>query len=288
MFEHMNWGKKNRLGSIVAPDGRALMLAIDHGYFMGSTHGMEKPAQAIEKLLPHVDSLMLSPGILTTCIDPAFDKGVVLRASGGNSILDPDIDDEELILSAAQAVRMNASAVAVSIFVGSEHGHQTIMNLTDMIAQASEFDLPVLGVTGVGKALHDRKEKRYLSHAARLCAEMGADIVKTYYCEGFEEVAAKTPAPIVVAGGPKLDTYRDVIELTWRAIREGAIGVDMGRNIWQSDYPAAILQGVKAVIHGNASVNEAMEIVNELSTPENARRELFKVTDQDIADSAVH
>ncbi len=288
MFEHMSWGKKNRLSSIVAPDGRALMLAIDHGYFMGATHGMEKPAEAIEKLLPHVDSLMLSPGILSTCIDPALTQGVVLRASGGNSILDPDIDDEELILTAAQAVRMNASAVAVSIFVGSEHGHQTILNLTDMISQAAEFDLPVLGVTGVGKALKDRKEKRYLSHAARLCAEMGADIVKTYYCEGFAEVVAKTPAPIVVAGGPKLDTYRDVIELTYKAMQEGAIGVDMGRNVWQSDYPTAILQGVKAVIHGNASVKDAMEIVGELSTLENARKEYFKVTAEDIANSAVH
>jgi len=288
MFEYMNWGKKRRLSQIVAPDGRAVMLASDHGYFMGATSGMEKPAEAIRDLLPHVDSLMLSPGILRTVVDPAFGKGVVLRASGGNTILDADIDDEEVILPAEEAVKLNASAVAISIFVGSEHSHQTIMNLTDMVNDASLFDLPVLGVTAVGKALKDKKEKRYLAHASRLAAELGADIVKTYYCDGFEEVAAKTPVPIVVAGGPKLDTYEDVLTLCYRAVQEGAIGVDMGRNIWQSDYPAAIVQGVKGVIHGNMKVKEALELVTSLSNESTRRKELFTVTRQDIEDSRVH
>ena len=242
----MGWGKKSRLSRIVKSDGKAVMLAIDHGYFMGATHGMEKPAEAIKDLLPHVDSLMLSPGIVRNSVKPGFGKGLVLRASGGNTILDPDIDNEELILPAEEAVKLDASAVAVSIFVGSEYSHQTIINLTDMVNDASQYDLPVLGVTAVGKALKDKKEKRYLAHASRLAAELGADIVKTYYCDGFEEVVAKTPVPIVVAGGPKLDTYEDVLTLCYNAIQMGAIGVDMGRNIWQSEFPAAIVQGCES------------------------------------------
>ena len=201
MFENVSWGKRNRLASIVAADGHALMLAIDHGYFMGPTSGMERPAEAIKNLVPYIDSLMLSPGILTTCIPADFAKGIVLRASGGNTVLDADIDDEEIILEAEEAVKLNASAVAISVFIGADHGHQTIMNLTDMINAASKLNLPVLGVTGVGKALKDRKEKRYLAHASRIVAELGADIVKTYYCEGFEEVVIKCPAPHRRRGG---------------------------------------------------------------------------------------
>lgn len=288
MFDYAGWGKRRRLSQIVAEDGHALMLAIDHGYFMGATHGMEKPAEAIKDLLPFVDSLMLSPGILKTDVSPDFGKGIVLRASGGNTILDSDIDNEELILTAEEAVKMNTSGVAVSIFVGSEYSHQTIMNLTDMVNDASSFDLPVLGVTAVGKALADKKEKRYLTHASRLAAELGADIVKTYYCEGFSEVVAKCTVPIVVAGGPKLDTYKDVLNLCYNAINEGAIGVDMGRNIWQSEYPAAIIQGVNKIIHGNFSVKEALQLVESLSNDSTKRKELFEVTKKDIEDSNIH
>ncbi len=288
MFEYASWGKKRRLSQIVAQDERAVMLAIDHGYFMGATHGMEKPAEAIRSLLPHVDSLMLTPGVLRTDVKPDFGKGIVLRASGGNTVLDKDIDNEEIILTAEEAVKLNASAVAVSIFVGAEYSHQTIMNLAEMVNDASRFDLPVLGVTAVGKALKDKKEKRYLTHASRLAAELGADIVKTYYCDGFSEVTAKCTAPIVVAGGPKLDTYEDVLNLCYNAINEGAIGVDMGRNIWQSDYPAAIVQGVKAVIHDNLTVKAALELVESLCNEENKRRELFEVTQKDIETSNIH
>lgn len=288
MFEYLSWGKRNRLASIVAPDGRALMLAIDHGYFMGPTFGMEKPAEAIAPLVPFVDSLMLSPGILTSCVPAAFAKGIVLRASGGNTVLDPDIDDEELILGADEAVKLNASAVAVSVFIGSEHGHQTIMNLTDMINDASKFDLPVLGVTGVGKALKDKKEKRYLAHASRICAELGADIVKTYYCDGFEEVVGKCPVPIVVAGGPKLETERDVLELCYNAIQGGAIGVDMGRNVWQGAYPAAMIQAVRGILHDRLGVKEAVELFESLKSEKTRRRELFAVTKDDVETSNLH
>lgn len=288
MFNNYSFGKKNRLSKIVMEDGKALMLAIDHGYFMGATHGLEMPKIQIEKLLPHIDSLMLSPGILTSQIDFDFNKGIVLRASGGNTILENDIDNEGLILTAKNAIKLNASAIAVSIFVGSQHSHQTILNLTDAINDANEYDLPVLGVTAVGKALEDKKEKRYLTHASRLAAELGADIVKTYYCEGFEEVVKKTPVPIIIAGGPKLDSYKDVLELCYNSIQCGAIGVDMGRNIWQSDYPEAITAGVSYIIHKNSSVKEALQLVESMSNDKTKRKEYFEVSAKDIEDSKVH
>lgn len=290
MFNNMGWGKRNRLHQIVnASDGKCLMLAIDHGYFMGPTHGMEQPAHDTVPLLDHIDSLMLSPGILTSSISSTLrGVGMVLRASGGNSILDSDIDNEGLILTAEQAVRLNASAVAISVFVGAEHQHQTLLNLSNMVNDAAKYDLPVLGVTAVGKALSDKREKRYLSLASRITAELGADIVKTYYCDGFEEVIAKCPVPIVVAGGKKLETYKDVLELTYNSIQGGAIGVDMGRNIWQSDHPSAIIQGVRGMIHDNLTVKEALELVNELIGEATRRKSKFDVTEEDIKASAVH
>lgn len=288
MFENVSWGKRNRLASIVAQDGHALMLAIDHGYFMGPTTGMEKPREAIAPLVPYIDSLMLSPGILTSSVPADFRKGIVLRASGGNTVLDSDIDDEEIILEAEEAVKLNASAVAISVFIGSEHGHQTLMNLTDMINSASKLNLPVLGVTGVGKALKDKKEKRYLAHASRICAELGSDIVKTYYCEGFEEVVTKCPVPIVVAGGPKLDTDKDVLELCYNAIQCGAIGVDMGRNVWQHAYPEAIIRGVRGILHEKLTVKQALELVESLKNETTKRKELFAVTREDIETSKLH
>jgi 3-hydroxy-5-phosphonooxypentane-2,4-dione thiolase len=290
MFEYMSWGKRNRMEQIVnSKDGRCLMLAIDHGYFMGPTHGMERPVTDIMPLLPHIDSLMLSPGILSVCVDSGL-RGIgwVLRASGGNSILDDDIDNESLIITAQDAVRLNASAVAVSVYVGTEHQKQTLTNLTGLISDAAQYNLPVLGVTAVGKKLGDRRDKRYLSLASRITAELGADLVKTYYCDGFDEVVAKCPVPIVVAGGKKLETYLDVLELTYNSIQSGAIGVDMGRNIWQSEYPAAIIQGVRAIIHGNASVKEAHDLVQTLSNETTRRVSTFDMTAEDIKNSSVH
>lgn len=289
MLEYLDWGKRNRMRHIIREDGRVLMLAIDHGYFMGPTTGMEIPSTSIAPLLPYVDALMLSPGILKTQVSADLSNiAWVLRASGCNSILDEDIDNESLILTALEAIKMNASAIAVSIYVGADHQHQTLKNLAVAIADASQYNLPVLGVTAVGKKLKDKREKRYLALASRIAAEFGADMVKTYYCEGFEEVVAKTPVPIVVAGGPKLDTYKDVLELTYQSIQCGAVGVDMGRNIWQSDYPAAIIQGVRAIIHENYSVKEALDLVESLQTEENRRQPLFAETQEDIEASKIH
>jgi len=276
MFNEMHWGKKNRMGEIIQPDGRALMLAIDHGYFMGPTRGMEVPAEALAPLLDHADSLMLSPGILGSSVPTTFAGGKVLRASGGNSILDEDMSNEAVILSAKQAVSLNASAIAISIYVGGAHQHQTLLNLAHAIEDASAYGLPVLGVTAVGKELKERAaDKRFLALSTRIAAELGADIVKTYYCEGFEEVVTKTPVPIVIAGGPKLDTYEDILRLCANALERGAVGVDMGRNIWQSEHPGAIIQGVRGIVHGGLSVKEALDLVNSLANDETRRKEYF-------------
>jgi 3-hydroxy-5-phosphonooxypentane-2,4-dione thiolase len=278
----MSWGKRNRLGEILQEDGRALMLAIDHGYFMGPTRGMEVPSRALEPLLAHTDSLMLSPGILSTSVPPGFAGGKVLRASGGNVILDEDLSNERLILSAKQAIALNASAIAVSIYVGAAHQHQSLMNLAHAIQDASDYELPVLGVTAVGKEMKEKAtDKRFLALSCRIAAEFGADLVKTYYCDGFEEVVTKTPVPIVIAGGPKLETYEDILRLCHNAIERGAVGVDMGRNIWQSDHPAAIIQGVRGIVHDGLTVAEALDLVDSLATDATRRTEMYAATPDD-------
>ncbi len=276
MFNEMHWGKKSRMGEIIQPDGKALMLAIDHGYFMGPTRGMEVPSEALAPLLAHADSLMLSPGILGASVPTTFKGGKVLRASGGNSILDEDMSNEAVILSAKQAIALNASAVAISIYIGAEYQHQTLLNLAQTIEDASEYGLPVLGVTAVGKEMKERAaDKRFLALSCRIAAEFGADIVKTYYCDGFEEVVTKTPVPIVIAGGPKLDTYEDILTLCANALERGAIGVDMGRNIWQSEHPAAIIQGVRGIVHDGLKVKEALDLVESLADDSTRRKQYF-------------
>lgn len=259
----VNFGKSNRMAKIFGDDGRVVMLALDHGYFMGPTTGMENPTKSLKPLLPHVDSLMLSPGILTTCVSPRYNGGIVLRASGGSSIISSDLANEGIILNCQEAVKLNASAIALSIFVGSNYEKQTLQNLSTAINEASPYNLPVLAVTAVGKEL-EKRDARYLAMCCRIAAEFGADIVKTYYCENFESVVSKCPAPIVVAGGPKLETDRDVLELCANSIQAGAAGVDMGRNIWQSKYPGVIVQAIKEIIHNNLTVDQGLEMIDDI------------------------
>ena len=239
------------------------MLALDHGYFLGSTHGMEVPSEALKPLLPHVDSIMLSPGILTSCVDPFFNGGIVLRSSGGSSIISGDLSNEGIILVPIEAVKLNASAMAISIFVGTKFEKQTLMNLAQTINEASKYEMPVLAVTAVGKEL-EKRDAKFLSLSSRIAAEFGANIVKTYYCEGFEKVVNACPKPIVVAGGPKLETERDVFELCYNSIQAGAVGVDMGRNIWQNRNPGAMVQGIRAIVHDNYRPDQAEELYKEL------------------------
>lgn len=252
---NLDWGLKNRLSSIFDPrSGRTVMLAFDHGYFQGPTTGLERVDLNIVPLAPHADALMLTRGILRTCIPPTYRGGVVLRASGGPSIL-KELSDEELAISIDEAVRLNASALAVQVFVGGEYETRSIHNMTRLVDMGNRAGIATLGVTAVGKELV--RDARYIRLATRICAELGATFVKTYYVEdGFDTVTAGCPVPVVMAGGKKLPEL-DALRLAYNAVREGACGVDMGRNIFQSECPAAMIQAVRKVVHENAAPEEA-------------------------------
>ena len=259
----MDWGIANRMASIIRPeDNRALMLAVDHGYFLGPTERLEEPDRVIAPLLEYCDSLMLTRGVQRTSVPPTTRTPMVLRVSGGSSIIGEDLSQEDVTVSIQDAIRLNASALALSIFVGSKYEYQTIANLGRLVGQAQEYGIPVLAVTAVGKELG--KDARYLSLACRIAAEQGAHIVKTYYCEDFEKVTRSCPVPIIVAGGKKIPE-RDALELTYNSIRGGAVGVDMGRNIWQSDHPVAMIRAVRSIVHGTNDVDRAYRMYLDLA-----------------------
>ncbi|MEM3737212.1 MAG: 3-hydroxy-5-phosphonooxypentane-2,4-dione thiolase [Candidatus Bathyarchaeia archaeon] len=260
----MDWGMENRLARIIRPEtGRTLMLAVDHGYFLGPTTRLEEPSKTIEPLIPYTDAIMLTRGILRSSVKATANIPVVLRVSGGTSIVGGPLSNEGITTSMKEAVRLNAAAVALSIFVGTEHEKQTLLSLSKLVDEGEEYGIPVIAVTAVGKEL-EKRDARYLALSCRIAAELGARMVKTYYCEGFEKVAKGCPVPLVVAGGPKLATELDVLKLTYNALQEGAVGVDMGRNIWQSDYPVAMIRALRAIIHEKATVEEAYHIFNEI------------------------
>ncbi len=256
----MDWGIKNRLSRIIKPDTqRTVMLAVDHGYFLGPTHKLENARATIEPLVPYADALMLTRGILRTSVDPDADVPIVLRVSGGSSIIGKDLSNEGITTSVEEAVRLNAAAVALSIFIGTDYEHQTLMNLANLIDQAKLYGLPVLAVTAVGKEL-GKRDLRFLSLSCRIAAELGASFVKTYFCDDFEKVVESCPVPVVIAGGPKLETELDALKMARDAVKKGAAGVDMGRNIWQSPHPVAMIKAVRAVVHQKMSPEEALEV----------------------------
>lgn len=259
----LGWGMQHRLSHIFRPDtGRTVMLAIDHGYFQGATSGLERPDLSIRPLVSSVDVLMLTRGMLRSTFSPQLRAGIVLRASGGPSVLG-DLSNESLAIDVAEAVRLGASAVAVQVFVGAEREAQTVRNMTQLVDAGYRYDLPVLGVTAVGREL--TRDARYLRLATRICAELGAQIVKTYFCEkDFETVTAACPVPVVMAGGKKLPEL-DALDMAYRAIEQGAAGVDMGRNIFQSTAPASMLAAVSAVVHDGARPDEAYELFRDRS-----------------------
>ncbi len=259
---NLDWGLKNRLAQIFDPEtGRTVMLAFDHGYVQGPTTGLERIDLNIVPLAPYADALMLTRGILRTCIPPSYRGGIVLRASGGPSIL-KELSDEELAIGIDEAVRLNASALAVQVFVGGEYETKSIHNLTRLVDMGNRAGIATLGVTAVGKELV--RDARYIRLATRICAELGATFVKTYYVsDGFDTVTAGCPVPIVMAGGKKLPEL-EALRLAYNAIQEGAAGVDMGRNIFQSEYPQAMIQAVRKVVHENATPEEAHEAYLDL------------------------
>ena len=250
---------KNRMSRIIRPeDNRCVMLAVDHGYFLGPTERLEVPSNTIKPLLSYADSLMLTRGILRTSVNPNNDIPIVLRVSGGSSIVGEDLSNETITTSVEEAIRLNASCLAISIFVGSKYEQQTLSNLAKLVNEGERYGIPVLAVTAVGKQM--ARDARYLSLACRIAAELGAHIVKTYYCENFEKVIEGCPIPVIIAGGKKLQEL-DALELAYNAVQHGAAGVDMGRNIWQSDYPVEMIKAVRAIIHENLNVNEAYNIL---------------------------
>lgn len=261
----MDWGMKNRLSRIINPKtGRTVMLAVDHGYFLGPTTGLEKPEKTIDPLVPYADTLMLTRGVLRTSVKPEYDIPIVLRVSGGTSILS-ELSNEGITTSLEDALRLNVAGIALSIFVGSEYERQTLLSLSELVDEAENFGIPVLAVTAVGKDMV--RDSRYLGLASRIAAELGAHFVKTYYCEDFEKVVDSVPVPVVIAGGKKLPE-KEALELAYNAISKGAVGVDMGRNIFQSEHPVAMIQAVRAVVHENATASEAYDLFNSIKAGE--------------------
>jgi len=264
----MDWGMKNRLSRIIQPDtGKTVMLALDHGYFLGPTHRLEVPRETITPLLPYADTIMLTRGVLRTSVDPDSGANVVLRVSGGTSIVGPHLEDEGLTTSFEEAIRLNVAGVGLSVFIGTEFERQTLLSLAELANQSERYGIPVLGITAVGKEL-EKRDSRYLSLCCRICAELGAHIVKTYYCEDFEKVTSSCPVPVVIAGGPKLDTELDVFNMTHDAIQKGAVGVDMGRNIWQHDHPIAIIRAIRSIVHENQSPKKALKLFEAVKNGE--------------------
>jgi putative autoinducer-2 (AI-2) aldolase len=253
----LDWGMQSRLARIFRPaTSRTVMLAIDHGYFQGPTTGLERVDLSILPLLPYADALMTTRGMVRSTVPPASGAPIVLRASGGPSILG-ELSNEQIAVSMEDAARINACAVAVQVFIGGEFETQSVHNMTRLVDQGQRYGIPVLAVTAVGKEL--TRDARYLRLATRICAELGAHFVKTYYCaEDFDTVAAACPVPLVMAGGKKLPEL-DALTMAYQAVEAGAAGVDMGRNIFQSDYPEAMLRAVAAVVHGSAKPEAAYE-----------------------------
>ncbi len=267
----MDWGLANRMARIINPQtGKTVMLALDHGYFLGPTHRLEEPRKTIEPLLPYADTIMLTRGILRSSVDPESCANVVLRVSGGVSIVGPSLEDEGLTTSIKDAIRLNVAGIGLSVFVGTEHEKQTLLNLAELVNQGQEYGIPVLGITAVGKEL-EKRDARYLSLCCRICAELGAHIIKTYYCDEFEKITSSCPAPIVIAGGPKLETEMDVLELTHNAIQQGAVGVDMGRNIWQNDHPVAIIRAIRGIVHEGLNPKQAHKLFLDIKSEDTKR-----------------
>jgi putative autoinducer-2 (AI-2) aldolase len=255
----MDWGMKNRISKIINPkDGHTVMLAVDHGYFMGPTTGLENIKIMTEPLIKYADTLMLTRGALRNYIDPETKIPIVLRVSGGTSILNENnLLHEGIIVDIEDAIRLNVSGVAFSILVGQSFERDTILGLTKYIDECEKYGIPVLAVTAVGKGLG--KDAKYLSLASRMAAELGAHIVKTYYCKDFEKVVETCPVPLVIAGGKKIPE-QEALQMAYDALQAGAIGVDMGRNVFQSSNPVGMIKAVNAVVHNKYKPKEAFDV----------------------------
>ncbi len=256
----MDFGMENRLSKIFRPDtGKTVMLAVDHGYFQGPTSGLEDIESTIKPLAPLADCLFITRGILRNCVDSKLNPSICLRVSGGPSVLQ-ELSNEDVVVSIEEAIRLNASGIGISIFVGAENEDRTISNLGALINEAEKYGMPVLAITAVGREM--ARDARYLGLACRIAAEIGARIVKTYYCDDFHKVVESCPVPIVMAGGKKI-SEQDALIMTENAIKFGASGVDMGRNIFQSEKPVSMMRAISSIVHDGVTAEEAFDIYNK-------------------------
>ena len=265
----MDWGMANRMAQLIQSDGHALFLPVDHGYFQGPTRKLEEPGKTVKPLLPYADALFITRGVLRSSIRPDNAKPIILRVSGGTSVVGKDLANEGITTSMDEAVRLNVSAVGISIFVGTEYEKDSLLNLAKLVDEGEKCGIPVMAVTAVGKEL-EKRDARYLALCSRIAAELGARVVKTYWCEDFGKVVRGCPVPVVMAGGPRVDTELEVFEFVHDGMQNGAIGVNLGRNVWQNDFPVAMIKALRAVIHKNATAKEANELF--ISEKEKAQR----------------
>jgi putative autoinducer-2 (AI-2) aldolase len=266
----MDWGMANRMAQLIQADGHALFLPVDHGYFQGPTRKIEEPRKTIEPLMPYADAIFITRGVLRSAVDPGSTKPIILRVSGGTTVAGKDLAGEGITTSMEEALRLNAAAVGLSIFVGSDHERESLLNLSALVNEGERYGIPVMAVTAVGRELAKR-DARYLALACRVAAELGARVVKTYWCEGFDKVVQGCPVPVVMAGGPQVDTELEVFRFVYDGIEKGGIGVNLGRNIWQNDFPVAMIKGIRAIIHDRATPEQAQELYdsakNEAKSP---------------------
>jgi len=246
--DNLDWGMKNRLARLVKPDGHCQFLPIDHGYFQGPTRCLERPGETIRELLPYADGLFVTRGVLRSAVDPTIDTPIILRVSGGTSVVGKDLANEIITTSIEEIIRLNVAAVGISIFVGGDYEKETLQNLSMLVDECEEYGIPVMAVTAVGKEL-EKRTARFLGLSCRIAAELGAKIVKTYYCaEDFEKVTTGCPVPVVIAGGPKCKTELEVFAFVYDGIQKGAIGVNLGRNVWQNPHPAAMMRALSEIV----------------------------------------
>jgi len=255
----MDWGITNRLNNLM-PKGKCFFMPIDHGYFQGPTTGLEKPGETVKPLMQYSDALFCTRGVLRSAIDPIKSKPIVLRVSGCTSMVGKDLANEEITTSIDEIIRLNAQAVGLSVFIGSEYEKETLKNLASMVNECEKYGIPVMAVTAVGKEM-EKREARYLALCCRICAELGARVVKTYWCDkDFDKVIEGCPVPVIMAGGPKCNTEKEVFEFVHDGMQKGAAGINLGRNVWQNPNAVAIAKALRAIVHKKASVKDAVEI----------------------------
>jgi putative autoinducer-2 (AI-2) aldolase len=272
----MDWGLKNRMSQLIQRNGRCLFMPIDHGYFQGPTRRLEKPGDTLKPLLPYCDAVFVTRGVLRQAIDPKNTKPIILRVSGGASVIGHDLADEGIMTSIEDAIRLNVSALGMSIFVGTDYEKQSLLNLAKLVDEGERYGIPVMAVTAVGKEL-EKRDARYLALSSRIAAELGARVVKTYWCENFEKVVNGCPVPVIMAGGPQVETEMEVFNFVHDGMQKGAIGINLGRNIWQNEYPVAMIKSLRAIVHRDVSPVEAQEIYNSEKSEETRKKYVRKM-----------